>query len=148
MHEIGSLLKEQDTAVQVVDKMLANDAFSQWLGIEIVEIGVGRVIIQMRVRPEMMNGFQMCHGGVTFAFADSALAFACNSHGRLSVLLTATMSFPAAVKEGDTLTAVAVEESVSNRVGVYSITVTNDNDEKVGVFQGTVYRTKKSFLSL
>ncbi len=141
-------MDKKELAQKVVDSMMANDAFSQWLGIEILEVDAGRVVLQMTVRREMINGFNVCHGGVTFAFADSALAFACNSHGRLSLLLKATMAYPAAVKEGDILRAEAVEESLTKKVGIYAITVTKNGGEKVGLFQGTVYRTSKEYLTL
>ncbi len=132
---------------KVVDNMMARDAYSQWLGIEVLSVAAGHVKLQMTVRKEMLNGFGVCHGGVTFALADSALAFACNSHGRLSVLLNASMAYPAAVNEGDVLLAEAREESLSNKVGIYSVTVKKAADEtKVGVFSATVYRTGKNFL--
>ena len=95
----------------------------------------------------MQHGW-LCCISITFAFADSALAFASNSHGRLSLLLNASMSYPASVKEGDILKAVAVEESLTNKVGIYTITVFKDTGEKVGIFQGTVYRTQKEYLSI
>ena len=124
--------------------MLANDPFSRWLGIEVLEVLPGKVTLQMTVRPEMLNGFGVCHGGVTFSFADSALAFASNSHGRVSLLLKASMSYPETIAAGDVLTAKVEEESLSHKVGIYSITVLKNHQQKVGIFHGTVYRTGKS----
>ena len=86
-----------------VNKMFRNDKFSQWLGIEIWEIKPGSCDLKMFVRDEMLNGFDILHGGVTFSMADSALAFASNSHGRLSVVIEANMSFPKSAKTGDVL---------------------------------------------
>lgn len=136
-------MEKRDISPQRVQHLFANDPFSQWLGIEVLTVEPGRVKIRMTVRPEMRNGFGVCHGGITFAFADSALAFASNSHGRISLLLDASMSFPAAVREGDVLTAVAQEESLTEKVGIYTIKVNNQRDELVGIFKGTVYRTRR-----
>lgn len=130
-------------AKKIVQHLLSNDPFSQWLGIEVLDVSPGRVTLRMTVRREMLNGFGVGHGGVTFAFADSALAFASNSHGRLSLALAANISYPAKVMEGDVLTATAVEESLSEKVGVYSISVRNQEEAVVALFQGTVYRTSK-----
>lgn len=130
-------------ARRVVDKLMADDAFSRWLGIEIVEAAAGRSVIRMTVRAEMVNGFGICHGGVTYSLADSALALACNSHGTLTVALENGIGYPAAARIGDVLTATAVEESRQRRVGFYHITVTNQRDESVAIFRGTVYDTQK-----
>jgi acyl-CoA thioesterase len=123
--------------------MFENDAYSQWLGIEIVSVSRGNVALKMTVRQEMTNGFGICHGGITYAFADSALAFACNTHGRLTVLLDASMSYPAAAKVGDVLIAEAKEEALSDKVGVYQVIVRKESGEKIGIFKATVYRTQK-----
>ncbi len=127
--------------------MFANDPFSRWLGIEIVEVDAGRVMLKMKVRREMLNGFGVCHGGIAFSLADSAFAFASNTHGRVSLALDASISYPVKVLEGDVLTAVAEEESLTHRIGIYTITVTNQNGEKVALFRGTVYRTDKPYPS-
>jgi acyl-CoA thioesterase len=123
--------------------MYRQDKFSQFLGIRIKDISAGACTLEMTIRGEMVNGFGIVHGGVTFSLADSALAFASNSHGRLSVAIEASISYPAPVNIGDTLTAVAEQISLTNRMGVYSITITNQEREKVALFRGTVYRTNK-----
>jgi acyl-CoA thioesterase len=128
---------------RIVEKMYENDAYSKWLGIEIVSVATGSVVLKMTVRQEMTNGFGICHGGITYAFADSALAFACNTHGRLTVLLDASMSYPAAAKVGDVLIAEAQEQALSDKVGVYQVIVRKESGEKVGIFKATVYRTQK-----
>lgn len=127
----------------VVERMMSTDAFSHWLGVEIIDVGVKRATIRMTVRPEMVNGFGTAHGGIVFAFSDSALAFCCNSNGEISVALDCSCSYPTAVRPGDVLTAVAIEESSTRKVGFASVTVRNQRDEAVGHFRGTVYRTGK-----
>ena len=133
-------MSSETRAEEVVEQMLKKDAFSRWLGITVEELAPGFAKISMKVREEMVNGFDVCHGGVTYAFADSAFAFAANSHGRVSVALDVSISYPAPVRAGDMLTATAREQSLGNRTGMYDVTVTNQNDEKVGLFRGTVYR--------
>jgi acyl-CoA thioesterase len=137
------MMESQLTPREIVDKMMLTDRFSQWLGIEILVADKGYSKIKMIVRKEMVNGFDIIHGGVTFSFADSALAFASNAHGRLSVALEVSISFPASVKVGDTLIAEAIEFNCSNKIAIYNITVTNQHNEKVALFKGTVYRTSK-----
>lgn len=129
----------------IVDKMMETDAFSQWLGIKVLASAKGSCKLQMQVRPEMCNGFGIIHGGITFSLADSALAFASNAHGRLSVALECSISYPNAVNVGDVLTAEATEVSLTNKIGIYNIPVTNQKREIVGVFKGSVYRTSKEW---
>ena len=134
---------EDTTARDVVARMLARDAFSQWLGVEIVEIAAQRAVIRMTVRAEMANGFGFAHGGIVYAFADSAHAFATNSSGEISVAVDCSISYPAAVRMGDVLTATAVEQTSTNRLAFCEVTVRNQQDAVVGHFRGTVYRTRK-----
>jgi acyl-CoA thioesterase len=131
--------------IAIVNKMMETDAFSQWLGIKILASAKGSCKLQMQVRPEMCNGFGIIHGGITFSLADSALAFASNAHGRLSVALECSISYPNAVNVGDVLTAEATEVSLTNKIGIYNIPVTNQKGEMVGVFKGSVYRTSKEW---
>ena len=133
------------TPKKIVNQMYENDAFSKWLGIEILEAAAGSCKLKMPVREEMCNGFGIIHGGVTFSLADSALAFAANAHGRLSVALECSISYPNPVNIGDTLLAEATEVSLSNKIGIYNIPVSNQNGELVGVFKGSVYRTSKEW---
>jgi acyl-CoA thioesterase len=123
--------------------MLARDAFSAWLGVELLEVRPRYAAVRMKVRPDMMNGFGVCHGGVTFALADSAFAFASNTNGRVTVSIDNTITYPAAVSAGDVLTAVAAEEGAANRIAFYAVRVTNQEDSVVALFRGTVYRTKR-----
>src|SRR3972149_7933683 len=96
-------------ADKIVDQMLDKDPFTKWLGIEIISIKEGSCELKMKIRDEMLNGFEIAHGGITFSLADSALAFASNSHGRICVSLEASMSYLEPVKEDDVLTATAEE---------------------------------------
>ncbi len=125
----------------MVRTLMARDAFSQWLGIEVLEAALGRSVLQMTVRDEMVNGFGTSHGGVLFSLADSALAFATNACGVLSVAVDCTISFPVAVRPGDVLIATAVEQSTTKRLAFCDVTVRNQLDVIVGHFRGTVYRT-------
>ncbi|MFL5788924.1 MAG: hydroxyphenylacetyl-CoA thioesterase PaaI [Flavisolibacter sp.] len=127
----------------VVDYMLRHDQFSQWLGIEVLEIKEGYSKIKMQVREEMLNGLGVIHGGITFSFADSAFAFACNNRNNLSLALDVTISFTKAVKPGDILIAEAKEMHNGKSTGVYLISVTNQNNEQVALFKGTCFRTGK-----
>lgn len=135
----------EELAKKVVNRMFDEDWFSQWLGIEKVEVIPGKCVLRMKVRKEMLNGFQILHGGIYYSLADSALAFASNSHGRMSVSVETSISHLHSCKEGDIITAVAKEESISNKIGVYYVTITDQNNKKVALFKGTVYRTEKEW---
>ena len=136
-------MENQKLADDIVNKMLKHDEFSRWLGIEVLEIKPGYSKIKMKIRKDMLNGFHICHGGITFSLADSALAFASNNYGRISVALETSIAFPSPVYEGDELVAVAEEQSRGNSIGIYNVLIFNQAGQKVGVFRGTVYRTKR-----
>ncbi|MBK6489650.1 MAG: hydroxyphenylacetyl-CoA thioesterase PaaI [Gemmatimonadetes bacterium] len=133
----------QQLAERVVRSMLASDALSRWLGIAVVEIAPRRSTCRMTVRDEMVNGFGVAHGGIVFALADSAFAFACNTHGTVTVAVDNTITYPAAIHPGDVLTAEAGEEARSNRLGYYRVVVTNQHGAVVALFKGTAYRTQR-----
>lgn len=128
------------TPKAIVDQMYANDIFSQWLGIVVEKVEQGFAQISMIVKGNMLNGFGIAHGGITYSLADSAFAFASNSQGRHAVSIETSISHTKVVNEGDKLTAIAKEENLANRLGIYSITVTNQDDEVVALFKGTVFR--------
>ena len=138
-------MKDESIAKKVVDRMFNNDPFSQWLGIERLEDGAGRSVLQMTIRKHMLNGFDITHGGITYSLADSALAFASNGHGRMAVSVETSISHTESLKEGDVITAVAEEKSLSNKIGVYHVTITNQENKTVALFKGTVYRTGKEW---
>lgn len=120
--------------------MFSNDAFSQWMGIEILDTEPGYCKLSMKIRSEMTNGFGVCHGGITFSFADSALAFASNSRRSVSLALENNINFTKKVNVGDTLIAETEELQNGRTIGVYKVRVTNQNEELVAEFRGTVYR--------
>jgi acyl-CoA thioesterase len=123
--------------------MLAHDEFSRWLGVELLDVNPERVTIRMVVRQEMTNGFGVCHGGVTFAFADSAFAFASNTGGQVNVSIENSMTYPAAVHVGDVLLAEAEKEASSRRLGYYRVRVTRNDGAVVALFRGTVFQTDR-----
>ncbi|HTD92766.1 MAG TPA: hydroxyphenylacetyl-CoA thioesterase PaaI [Chitinophagaceae bacterium] len=133
-------------AGQVVAKMMEEDLFSQWLGIQVVTIKEGYSRIKMTVRSEMMNGLGIVHGGIAFSLGDSAFAFACNSRNNLSVALDTSINFIKPVHVDDTLVAEAKEIHNGKSTGLYQVTIVNQRDHIVAVFKGTCFRTGKSHL--
>lgn len=125
--------------------MYDHDAFSQWLGIERVLDEPGKCILKMKVRVEMTNGFGVAHGGISYSLADSALAFASNAHGRQSMSVETSISHTRPIMEGDILTATAVEKHLGNKIAIYEVTVSNQKNENVAFFKGTVYRSSKEW---
>jgi acyl-CoA thioesterase len=138
---------EQRLAERVVTAMMARDAFSQWLGIEVLEIAPRRSTCRLVVRAEMVNGFGVTHGGIAFSLADSAFAFACNTHGKVTVSIENSITYPGPVHAGDVLTAVAREDAASGRLGYYSARVTNQRGEVVALFRGTAFRTTREHVT-
>jgi len=133
-------------ATQVVDHMMKHDLFSQWLGIEVIEIKEGYSKIKMIIRKEMINGLGIIHGGVTFSMADSAFAFACNNRNVLSVALDTSINFLKPVHVDDILMAEAKELHNGKSTGLYHITINNQHNHTVAIFKGTCYRTQKSLI--
>lgn len=133
-------------AQQVVIHMLENDLFSQWLGIEIIEIKEGYSKTKMTIRKEMINGLGIVHGGIAFSLADSTFAFACNNRNNLSVALDTSINFLKPVHVGDELIAETKEIHNGKSTGLYQITVTNQNDHVVALFKGTCFRTNKKLI--
>ncbi|NUQ11579.1 MAG: hydroxyphenylacetyl-CoA thioesterase PaaI [Gemmatimonadaceae bacterium] len=124
--------------------MVARDAFSRWLGIEVLEVAPRRCTCRLTVRDDMVNGFGVAHGGIAFSLADSAFAFACNTGGSVTVSIENSVTYPAPVRVGDVLTAVAAEEATSTRLGYYRAEVTNQRGEVVALFRGTAFRTSRT----
>ena len=133
-------------ASDVVTHMMEHDLFSQWLGIEVLEIKEGYSKIKMTVRKEMINGFGIVHGGIAFSLADSAFAFACNNRNVLSVALDTSINFIKPVHVGDVLIAEAKELHNGKSTGLYHITITNQNEHIVALFKGTCFRTNKTLI--
>ena len=126
----------QALAEAAAASMYEADACSRWLGMAIEEVRPGYARLSMTVRPEFLNGHAICHGGLMFTLADSAFAFACNSHNINTVASGCTIEFLRPVQGGDVLTAEAVEQILSGRHGVYDIKVTNRAGEPVAMFRG------------
>lgn len=145
MPDTFAAMTPHELAAKVVARMYDNDPFSIWLGIERVVVEPGRCELRMAVRQEMLNGFAIAHGGITYSLADSCLAFASNSHGIQSVSVETSISHTKPVKEGDVLTASSEEKSLTRGIGIYYITVTNQRGDQVALFKGTVYRTGKAW---
>lgn len=139
--------QKDQLAKSVVDHMMENDLFSQWMGIELKEIREGYSKIRMTVRKEMINGFGIVHGGIAFSLADSAFAFACNNRNVLSVALDTSINFIKPVHVGDVLTAEAKEIHNGKSTGLYNIIITNQKDHEVAIFKGLCYRTDKSLIA-
>ena len=129
----------------VKEKMLNQDAFSIWLGIELMEIREGYCKIRMIIRDEMTNGFKIAHGGITYSLADSALAFASNSYGRMAVSIETSISHLVKLKSGDILFAEASEVNRTDRIGLYEVSIKNHEDTLVAKFNGTVYISSKEW---
>ena len=132
-------------AKKVVDKMISGDAFSQWLGIEVLEITEGFCKLKMTVRDEMTNGFNIAHGGIAYSLADSCLAFAANADGIQAVSIETSISHTKKVASGDVLIATSKEMNKSIKTALYYITITNQDNLEVAHFKGTVFRTKKEW---
>ena len=130
-----------ELASKIVNKMMSNDSFSKWLGIEIIELSEGFCKLQMKIRDDMTNGFKIAHGGITYSLADSALALASNSNGFQSLTIESSINYFKKVNSGDILSAVTNEINKTEKIAKYSIVVSNQNNEKIASFNGKVHRT-------
>jgi acyl-CoA thioesterase len=137
---------QTDNPGSIIEHILHKDAFSQWLGIEVLEIKEGYSKIKMMVRAEMMNGLNVVHGGIAFSLADSAFAFACNSRNNLSLALETSISFLKPVFVTDELVAEAKEIRNGKSTGVYLVEITNQHNQLVALFKGTCFRTGKGLI--
>lgn len=134
-----------ETPENIVARMYENDFFSQWLGIERIESGKGSSVLRMKVRKDMLNGFGLAHGGITYSLADSALAFASNSYGLKALSVETSISHFHKVYEGDVLTTHVEELSRSNKIGNYLVHIENQKQEQIALFKATVYITPKKW---
>ena len=130
---------------EIFEKMYGQDPFSQWLGVELVHMDLAECKLQMIVREEMCNGFGVAHGGISFSLADSAFAFASNSHGRKAVSVETSISHTRPIFSGDRLFAEAKEMNLSSSLGIYEVRVSNQNDKTVALFKGTVFRKEEEW---
>lgn len=136
------------TPKQIAEYMYDQDHFSQWMNIRLIEVKENYCLIEMPVKKEMINGLKTVHGGVTFAFADSALAFSSNNSGDAAVALNCVINFTKAGKEGDVFRAESILANETRKTAVYDIKITNQNNELVAKFVGTVYKIGKKVTEL
>ena len=125
--------------------MFNNDSLSKRMGMKCLKIEKGSCVLSMKVKKEMLNGFDIAHGGIAYSLADSALAFASNSHGKKSVSIETSISHTIPLKVGDVIFAAAKEISLTKKIGIYQINVTNQAGKTAALFKGTVYRTSKDW---
>ncbi len=131
-----SELTAQQLAEACAEAMYSRDGASQMLGMQIEAVGPGTAVLSMTVRPDMVNGHHICHGGLIFTLADSTFAFACNSYNRVTVAAGCSIEYLAPARLGDRLTATGQERSLSGRSGVYDIHVTNQDGTLIALFRG------------
>lgn len=133
-------------AEQVVAAMLRDDRATVSLGMQVESVSAGASCVSMAIREDMLNGFATCHGGFIFALADSAFAFACNSRNHQTVAAGCQIDYLRPARAGDILRARATEHTVGSRLGLYDVTVTNQQNETVALFRGRSYRVEGTIL--
>jgi acyl-CoA thioesterase len=133
------------TPQHIANTMLTNDAFSHWLGIQIINVDAGKCVLQLRVQPLMLNGFGIAHGGITYSLADTALAFAANAYGYKAVSIETSISHTAKCCVNDVLIASVTELSKTRKLAVYTIHITNQNNVLVAAFKGTALISDKQW---
>lgn len=136
------------TYQEQAQKLLSQDAFSQWMGVEILEAKENYCLVSMPIKSDMINGLKTVHGGVIFALADSALAFSSNTKGDAAVALNCYINFMKAVRLGDVLTAESILLNETRKTGVYEISVKNQDNDLMASFRGTVYKIGKKLTDL
>lgn len=132
-------------ASRVVTKMLEQDTYGKWLNPTIEKMDAGYCLMKMKVRPEFLNGVGTVHGGIVFGIADTAFAYASNSHNRIAVALDVSIAYPNAGQLNDEFTIEAKEIYLGGRTAIYQVVVTNQHQQLIGLFNGTVYRTQKKY---
>ncbi len=126
-------------AKAIVQKMMKKDSFSQWMNIEVLDVKAGYCKLKSTVLPEMVNGFNIAHGGITYSLSDSALAFASNAYGKQCVSIETSISHTRPAKIGDILTATCTELNRGKTIGIYEVRVTNQEEKIIALFKGTVH---------
>jgi len=128
---------------EIVQLMMENDAFSQWMKIDVVHISKGSCELRININSSMLNGFGILHGGISYSLSDSALAFASNSHGYKCVSIETAISHLKPVGPKDILSAKAIELHRGKTLGVYEVAVSDQHKQKVALFKGTVHISKE-----
>lgn len=124
---------------------MEGDSFSQWMGVDILAIKKGYSKLSMTIRQEMVNGFKIAHGGITYSLSDSALAFAANSYGKQCVSIETSISHTRPVNIGDSLIAECIELNRGKSIAIYQVTVLNQDNKKVSLFKGTVHISERNW---
>jgi acyl-CoA thioesterase len=139
--------KNLTLAQTVAEEMLKQDKHAQSLGIQLKQISPGYSELTLFVKEDMVNGLGICHGGVTFALADTAFALACNSRNQRTLAFNCTITYSAPAHVGDMLTAVAQEQVLNGKTGIYDVVIMNQHLEKIVMFRGVSYRTRQQIVS-
>ncbi|MHA7058730.1 PaaI family thioesterase [Aquimarina sp. M1] len=129
---------------KIPHKMLSLDPFSQWLGIEVLEVAKGRCKVGMTIRKEMLNSMGKAHGGISYSLADTAFGFSANTHGKYAVSIETSINHIEALEEGDYLTAEAVTDIIKTKIG-FNIIEVKRGEQIVALFKGVVFRTSKDW---
>jgi len=132
-------------AENIPHKMLSQDAFSSWLGIEILEVKLGYCKLGLRIRKDLLNSMQKAHGAITYALADTAFGFAANTYGKFAVSIETSINHIAALEEGDYITAETSVEVTKNKLGFQTVHIKKEQ-ELVALFKGVVYRISKNWV--
>ena len=133
------------TPKHIIDKMMTKDKFSQWLGLQVNEIEIGKCQLTCSIKEDMLNGFEITHGGISYSLADSALAFAANSYGYKCVSIETSISHTRPTKINDTLTATCKEINRSRKLGIYEVNVFNQHEKLVAYFKGSVHISEEAW---
>jgi len=139
----GQNISDQQLAEKIVESMYERDMASKSLGFAILEVRPGYAQLTMTVRDDMVNGYDICHGGLTYALADTAFAFASNSENNVTVTQNANISYLAPAHKGDVVTAIADVQHQQGRTGVCDVVLTNQDGVKIALYRGTFYRLNK-----
>lgn len=137
------MVSEHTIAEKAAQTMLASDTASQWLGMSLEDVSPGEAQLSMAVTSNMLNGFESCHGGIIFSLADTAFAVACNSYNQVAVAASVSIDFIAPAVLDDKLTAYANVRSQGGRMGVYDVSVCNQEGVQIALFRGRSYRIGK-----
>lgn len=130
---------------EIVQKMLTNDAFSNWMKVDVISISQGSCTLKCIVKEEMLNGFEILHGGISYSLSDSALAFAANAYGQKCVSIETSISHTSPAKLKDELTVVCHELHRGKTIGIYQVEITNQLNKRISIFKGTVFITENSW---
>lgn len=133
------------TPKEIVDLMMENDLFSQWMNVSILSINNGSCILKSTIHKDMLNGFEIAHGGITYSLSDSALAFSSNAYGYQCVSIETSISHIRPVFVNDVLTIECVEIHRGKTIGIYSVNIKNQENELVSKFKGTVNISQKEW---